>query len=224
MAGVDRCFGEGELVPACDVKLPLMSLSGIFQTREETIPRDVPYLTAFPEDMTKWKKRIEGKEFKVGLSWSGRPTHSSDYLRSIAEKELLPLLGVKGVRFYGLQKGLPTEQVRLLVEAGLVDISAELTDFAVSAALVANLDLVISVDTAVAHLAGAMGVKTWTLLAYSTDWRWGMPWHGHPAHEHRRDACATPWYPTMQLFRQKSFASWPEVVERVRGELEMLTR
>jgi len=212
VAGVDVCASEGEKFPECDVKLPLLSLSGVFGTRVETIPSEVPYLSAYPDEVAKWKERVKGEGLKVGLSWAGRPTHSTDNLRSISGKGLLPLLGVGGVKFYSLQKGLPAERVKPLVEAGLVDVSEELTDFADSAALVANLDLVISVDTAVAHLAGALGVPTWTMLAYSTDWRWGIG----------REESA--WYPTMRLFRQKSFASWPEVVGRVRGELEKLAR
>ncbi|MCL2647178.1 MAG: hypothetical protein FWD61_09255, partial [Phycisphaerales bacterium] len=219
MAGVDGCASEGEMFPACDVKLPLMSLGGAFGTRKETIPHEVPYLSAYPEDVAQWKERVakdlKGAKLKVGLSWAGRPTHSSDNLRSIAAKELLPLFGAEGgggVRFYSLQKGLSAEQVKPLVEAGLVDVSTELTDFAHSAALVANLDLVISVDTAVTHLAGALGAKTWTLLPYSVDWRWGMG---------REES---PWYPTMRLFRQTQFADWETVIERVRGELEKLVK
>ena len=144
----------------------------------------------------------------VGLVWAGRSTHKNDHNRSLPLSLLAPLAAVPGIRFYSLQKGSPASQAQK-PPAGmrLTDWTDELRDFADTAALVSNLDLVISVDTAVAHLTGALGKRVWLLAPHISDWRW-------PA---GRDDSA--WYPTMRVFRQRQSGQWGEVIERVAREL-----
>jgi hypothetical protein len=213
MEGVEQCVAAGEARPTFDVHCPIMSLGRIFETTVETIPGRRPYLKADVSDEEKWRERIgaNGGGLKVGLSWAGRPTHTNDRLRSVAVSELAELMRVPGVRFYSLQKGLSAEAARPLLEAGMVDWTAELKDFADTAGLVANLDLVITVDTAIAHLAAAMGKKTWVMVALAPDWRWGME---------REDS---RWYPSVRVFRQKAFRNWAGVLGRVGEELMKLT-
>jgi hypothetical protein len=150
----------------------------------------------------------EDQNFRIGITWAGRPEHHNDHNRSASLDLFAPLAAVPGVTFYSLQKGPAAAQCKR-PPAGmkLVDCDAVLTDFAASAALLENLDLVISVDTSVVHLAGAMGKPVWTLLPMVPDWRWLI------------DRPDTPWYPTMRLFRQKHLKNWPEVFAEVAGEL-----
>ena len=166
----------------------------------------MPYLRADAEDAERWKQRLADGSgvLNVGLGWAGSPTHKNDRNRSMKLARLAPLARVPGVRFFSLQKGPAAAEAKTPPPGmELVDWSEELRDFADSAALVANLDLVISVDTAVVHLAGAMGKPVWTLLAFVPDWRWLLK---------REDS---PWYPSMRLFRQGSLGDWDGVVARV---------
>jgi hypothetical protein len=158
--------------------------------------------------MEAWRQRLQGDTRRIGLAWSGNPTHHRDRLRSIPLELFAPLLNVPGTTFYSLQLGPGSEQVKQLPpEARLIDLGAELKDFADTAAIVASLDLVISVDTSVVHLAGAMGKPVWVLLNKGCDWRWFLQ---------REDS---PWYPTARLFRQTTAGGWQEVVSRVEREL-----
>ena len=141
---------------------------------------------------------------KVGLAWSGSPTHRTDHRRSLPLSQFAGLAGIANVLFFSLQKGkaateAATPSSRLL----LTDWTDELHDFADTAALIANLDLIITVDTAVAHLAGAMGKPVWVLLPFAPDWRWML---------NRSDS---PWYPTIRIFRQSKIGQWSDVIERV---------
>ena len=182
----------------------LMSLPAIFETGEATIPAEVPYLTPHKALIEQWARRIEGTGFKVGLVWAGRPQHENDRNRSIALGDLAPLGKIRGVSLYSLQKG-PAEDALAKPPKGmtLTPLGGRFADFADTAAAIAGLDLVIAVDTAVAHLAGALGRPVWTLLPHVPDWRWML----------ERDD--SPWYPTMRLFRQERPGDWAGVVAAV---------
>ena len=206
---------RGHTLPAFDVHCPLLSLPRIFATDLSNIPRNVPYLHASVADAGIWRDRIAGysSEIKAGIVWAGNPNHTNDRNRSLNLSSLTPLSEVPGVRFFSLQKGKADSEAKM-VSAGieLTDMAGELKDFADTAALIANLDLVITVDTAVAHLAGAMGKPVWTLLPFAPDWRWLLV---------REDS---PWYPTMRLFRQPTIGDWDSVIRRVAGELAVFLK
>ena len=194
-----------------DFYIPLLSLPRVFGTTLKTIPNHVPYLYADSKKVEYWKHRLTGNRFTVGIVWAGRPLHADDRNRSCALKQFLPLSGIHGIQLIGLQKGQAEKQVNDLgTETGIVNLGEEFEDFTDTAGVIQNLDLVIAVDTAVAHLAGAMGKAVWVLLPFIPDWRWMM---------YRDDS---PWYPTMRLFRQKTRGDWGSVFERVTKELRKL--
>jgi tetratricopeptide (TPR) repeat protein len=215
LPGVSQVLVKGQPLPPFDLQCPLASLLLAFETRLETIPAAVPYLHADPQLIHKWAELLTdaSQEMKIGLAWAGSPTHSNDKNRSLKLRQLSPLSAAKGVRFYSLQKGPAASQAEDR-EAGLqvTDFRDKLTDLAETAALIANLDLIITVDTAVAHLAGAMGKPVWVLLPFVPDWRWLL---------NREDS---PWYPTMRLFRQKEIGQWDEVIARLAERLNHCTR
>jgi tetratricopeptide (TPR) repeat protein len=206
--GVAQIVELGEaLPPAVNVQCPFMSLPLIFQTTLETIPNQVPYLTPPPELVETWKQRLrddgDPANLKVGVAWSGFPGNPRDRYRSARFADLAPLAGVPHITFYRLQ-------LDGVLDAGgpaLIDHTAHLTDWAQTAALMANLDVVVSVDTAVAHLAGALARPTWTLLSAAGEWRWLI------------DRTDSPWYPTMRLFRQQKLGDWSGVMRAVATEL-----
>ncbi|MFQ5962996.1 MAG: tetratricopeptide repeat protein [Candidatus Scalinduaceae bacterium] len=215
---LENCAGIDEIVERTpdkettnqfDVHVPLLSLPGIFGTTLDTIPSDIPYITVDPKLVDQWHMRLDhNNDFKIGIVWAGSPKHKKDRYRSCSLANFVPLFNIPGLSFYGLQKG-PT-----LVEAfdppkgmKLTNLENELNDFADTAAVIANLDLVISVDTAVAHLAGAIGKPVWNLLHSAPDWRWLL------------DHDDSSWYPSMRLFRQTQFNDWIGVFERVKKEL-----
>ena len=186
-----------------------MSLARIFKTTPRTIP-SAPYLSAAPDLASAWGAKLGPRtgRLRVGIAWAGNPVHKNDRNRSMRLNQLAPLAAAGDIEFHSLQKG-PAAAQPLQPSAGmkLIDFSADLTDFAETAALIENLDLVICVDTAVAHLAGAMGKPVWVLLPFEPDWRWML---------NRADS---PWYPSMRLFRQTTPGNWNEVIERVRRAL-----
>jgi Glycosyltransferase family 9 (heptosyltransferase) len=187
--------------PAFDLQLPSFGLPHVMGTRLETIPRQVPYVFANPRRAEAWRKALEPIEgFRVGLAWAGSPQNTNDRNRSVAISMFAPLGEVEGVRFLSVQKG---ERAGDMPPPTLGLLATEFDDFADCAALMANLDLVISVDTATAHLAAALGRPTWTLLPLVPDWRWMLG----------RDD--TIWYPTMRLFRQTTRGDWEGVIRRV---------
>jgi tetratricopeptide (TPR) repeat protein len=204
--GIERVVTNEEAVSDAAVQCPMMGLPRLFETRVEDIAAIVPYVTADAELVELWKKRIEGKDpqaqKRVGLVWAGRPTPLN---RSIPFPILSPLMNIQDVSFYSLQKG---GQAAVAAGSRIANWDARLTDFAHTAALIANLDLVITIDTAVAHLAGAMGKPVWVMLQFAADWRWFTG---------RTDS---PWYPTMRLSRQKTPGDWTGVVEEVTAALE----
>jgi Flp pilus assembly protein TadD len=205
--GVEQAVGWDKPPPECDVQCALLSLPDAFKTTLATIPGGVPYLSADKTLSRKWGERMEGMGGrKVGLAWAGRPTHYNDRRRSIPLSMLGPLAEVEGTRFFSLQKGEAAAQV---ADAGLpmTDWTDELNDMAETAALMENLDLVITSDTSVAHLAGAMGKAVWVLLPFVPDFRWMLE---------RSDS---PWYPTMRLFRQKRLDDWRGPIDEATAAL-----
>lgn len=213
--GVKVLVAKGEPLPEFDVHAPLLSLPRIFGTTLETIPAPVSYLSVNSKLAAAWRDRMGGgsKTFKVGVAWSGNPTQGNNRNRSASLDLFAPLGQVGGVTFYSLQKGGAAQEAASPPKGmTLIDLTAELKDFADTAALLNNLDLVVTVDTAVAHLAGAMGKPVWTLLTFAPDWRWLLK---------RRDC---PWYPTMQLFRQERPGDWAGTVARVAGALQDMVR
>ena len=202
-AGVDEVVKRGDALPAFDGHCPLGSLPLVMATRVPTVPAETPYVWADELQVAKWKARLgDAPEMKIGLAWAGNSRQRDNLKRSVPAVQLHPLAAVEGVRFFSLQVGEGKEQISDL-GFEIVDWTDELLDFADTAALMANLDLVISVDTAVAHLAGAMGKRVWTMLRFGADWRWMLA---------REDS---PWYPTMRLCRQTTPGDWEGVVRRV---------
>jgi Flp pilus assembly protein TadD len=204
LRGAEEIIAVGELLPGFDVHCPLLSLPRQFATRLKNIPCQIPYLHAEPELVERWSRRLEPyrSQLKVGLVWAGRQVHMSDGDRSIKLAQLAPLASVGLDAFFSLQKGSPAGQSPP-DGMNLIDWTGDLEDFAGTAALIANLDLVITVDTAVAHLAGAMGKPVWVLLLCVSDWRWLLD---------REDS---PWYPTMRLFRQPAIGDWESPIRAV---------
>ena len=198
---------QRDTTPAADFQCTLLSLPHLLKTTPDTIPAPVPYIDAPPQAISRLGAAIgEGGGLKVGLAWAGNPKHFLDKERSLALALLAPLLAVKGVRFFSLQIGTAAREA----SASITDLAPELTDFAQTAGAIANLDLVISVDTAVAHLAGAMGKPVWIMLPFVPDWRWQLE---------RKDSL---WYPTARLFRQKTRGDWGPVVGEIADALAML--
>ncbi len=206
--GVDRMVSAGDELPEFDWHCPLLSLPLAFGTNLQNIPVERIYLKAIDSDVQKWAGRFDGDGLRVGVVWAGQPKHKNDHNRSIRLAQLAPLAQVKGIRFYSLQKGAGAAQAANPPQGmNLIDFSQELTDFADTAALMSQLDLIVSVDTAPVHLATALGKPVWVLLPFAPDWRWLLE---------REDS---PWYPTVRLFRQKSYGQWNETINRVAREL-----
>jgi Flp pilus assembly protein TadD len=202
----------GAGLPPFDLHVSAMSFPHLFGTTIDTIPAKIPYLDAPSARLTKWKPILEtharrdSRSLKVGLVWGGRP--KPDPKRSIPIQSLAPLSDVPGIAWYSLQTGEP--QVQLSdPPAGMnvIDLGKDLADFSDTAAALSHLDLFLTIDTAAAHLAGALGVPTWTMLHSAADWRWTA------------QGDTTPWYPGMRLFRQSKSGGWDEVVEKIRAEL-----
>ncbi len=195
-----------------DFQCALMSLPLRFATSSENIPSQVPYLRADAERVAVWRERIGAQGFKIGLAWQGNPATGLDLGRSMALRAFHPLAQIRGVRLISLQKGAGAEQASLLppgmrLETLGADFDAGPDAFVDTAAVMQHLDLVISVDTAVAHLAGALARPAWVALKRVPDWRWMM------------QGSHSPWYPTLRLFRQKTADDWRSVIEDMAGEL-----
>lgn len=208
--GIHQLVPLGEPLPHFDVHVPMMSLPLAFRTTLDSIPNDIPYMAADSERRAFWSDWLaeNGVTLKVGLAWAGRATHTGDRARSMHLRQFLPLCRIPEVEFVSLQFDRGLEQIRQLPgKQPIRDPSGHIADFADTAALLAELDLVIAVDTAVAHLAGALGRPVWVLLPFAPDWRWLL---------RREDS---PWYPSMQLFRQQAPGDWDGVVAVVRDEL-----
>ncbi|MEW6342585.1 MAG: tetratricopeptide repeat protein [Pseudomonadota bacterium] len=206
LRGVHHLVAVGEPLPAFDLQCPLLSLPLAFDTDLENIPAEVPYLRADLTRVRAWEQRLAERvrpdRLKVGLAWSGNPTHNNDLNRSIALSVLAPLYS-QGVSFVSLHQQVRERDAVALGQSGITHFGADLQDFADTAALIKNLDLVISVDTSVVHLAGALGKPVWVLLPRVPDWRWLLK---------REDS---PWYPGVRIFRQDKPGDWPAVIESV---------
>ncbi len=200
VAGVDRAVPFGTPLPDFDLQAPLMSLPHLLQMTDPAASWHGPYLPLPSVPKTGGSAGCK----RVGLVWSGNPQHLDDRRRSCPPQLLRPLTAISGIRLYSLQKGKAAEAAgREAVGDRMIDLAPRLNDFAATAAAIAGLDLVVTVDTAVAHLAGAMGKPVWLLLPQSPDWRWQL------------SGQATPWYPSMRIFRQPAPGDWPEVVGQV---------
>jgi Flp pilus assembly protein TadD len=209
--GAEEVIRRGEVLSEVDWQCPLMSLPFALGTDLNSIPSKIPYVHPDPVLAAAWAKRLAGNSLRIGLVWGGSPAFPHERWRSIPLELLAPMTAIEGATFYSLQMGPSASQVRQLgPRVHIVDLQDEQEDFADTAAIVANLGLVISIDTSVAHLAGAMGKPVWVLLHKSPDWRWLLD---------REDS---PWYPTARLFRQSKLGDWQDVVARVEAELREL--
>lgn len=201
--GVSQIVLRGEAPPPLDFCVALLDLPGLLGTRLDNIPANTPYLTAEPSRVARWQALLATRstpgQRRIGLVWSGNPHHSNDHKRSIALERLRPLLECDA-QFISLQPEVRDSDLAALAANPLLDLRDEIKDFADTAALIEQLDLVISVDTSVAHLAGALGKPTWLLLPHKPDWRWLLT---------RTDS---PWYPGMRLFRQSAHDDWDGVM------------
>jgi hypothetical protein len=215
MQGVEQVLAREETPPASDLHCPLMSLPLVFGTSPESVPADVPYLSAPQARIEAWRRRLalgpsragDAALLRVGLVWSGSLDHRDDHNRSIALERLLPLTALPRIEIVSLQKEVRASDRAALRSSGIRHVGEALEDFADTAAVVSLLDLVVSVDTAVVHLAGALARPVWVLLPAKPEWRW------------MRGREDTPWYPTARLLRQSRAGDWEEVIERVRSEL-----
>lgn len=212
--GVDQIVVRGEPLPECDVHSSLVRLMGLFTRTLDAIPAPVPYLRADPVRMDRWRQRLAAwPGFQVGIAWQGNPRHTRDRDRSFPLALFERLARIEGVRLISLQKGYGSEQLRELGDRfPVVDLGDEvdpgLETMEDTPALMMSLDLVITPDTSLAHLAGALGVPIWIPLPRSPDWRWFL----------ERDE--SPWYPTARLFRQTARSQWGPVFDRIAAALE----
>jgi tetratricopeptide (TPR) repeat protein len=211
--GVAECVAKASALPAFDIHCAISSLPLAFKTSLGTIPSVVPYLPAPDQGRVKeWERRLDSRQlgsdrkFRVGLVWSGNAGHMNDHNRSMPLRDLTKILDLDAT-FVSLQKDLRDRDREVLAGTDIVDLTKDLSDFDQTSALISCLDLIISVDTSVAHLAGALGRRVWILLPYTPDYRWMLD---------REDS---PWYPTARLFRQTQTRVWSSVLDRVRVEL-----
>jgi tetratricopeptide (TPR) repeat protein len=222
LEGVAAIVARGD-APPFDIHCPLGSLPLAFKTEPDTVPAEVPYLAADDGHLAKWSERLGALERpRIALAWAGNASHVNDRNRSIAFSRLAALFpppnlpphaaeGQEGARFVSIQRDVRSEDAAPLAGAPVLHVGTELENFADTAAVIALCDLVISVDTAVAHLAGAMGRPVWVLLPFNPDWRWTLQGE------------SSPWYPTARLFRQTALGDWDSVIQRVGAELAGVT-
>jgi Flp pilus assembly protein TadD len=219
--GIDLAFDGTGFEPECHIQAPLMSLPSIFGTTMDTIPARVPYLSADPALVEHWRSVLSrmgdpdgrrGRPFLVGIAWQGSPDHRADRWRSFPLARMAPLAELSGVRLISLQTGHGTEQIAAMRDRfPVVELPGRRgRDFSETAAIISRLDLVIAPDTAMAHLAGGLGVPVWVGIPLPADWRWFVG---------RDDS---PWYPTMRLFRQTRLDDWEGVFHRMADQLEAL--
>jgi hypothetical protein len=208
--GVAQCHTRWTDIPPHAAYARLSSLPGLFGTVEATIPASVPYLRADPAKVARWAERLGPRRGRrVGLAWAGRSTHPNDARRTIALETLAPIWDLPGLEPVSLQKPVPAADAgaRALFSLRTEEL---LADFGETAALIANLDLVVTVDTAIGHLAGALGAPAWILIPATADWRW------------LRDRADSPWYPSVRLFRQTALGCWEEPVRALAAALRAL--
>jgi tetratricopeptide (TPR) repeat protein len=213
LPGVEAVIARGGPLPAFDFHCPLMSLPLACGTTLATIPAAIPYVAPKHDDVAAWRGRLPRRGTLIGLVWSGERSHDNDRNRSLRLESLLPLLQTPGVTFVSLQHEVRDEDAALLQgQSGVMHLGNEFRDFADTAAVVSLLDAVISADTAVAHLSGALGKPLLLLLPFGADFRW------------LRERDDSPWYPTARLFRQPAFGDWVSVIETLRQDLTRFVR
>lgn len=212
VSGLNHFFPKGAALPAFDLQISIMSLPLVFGSTMETIPNQVPYLEVPAELSAAWRQRLSRHQgFKVGMVWAGRPTYGNDSQRSPGLRALMALWQMTEVNYFLMQVGEAQHELwDVTLPENCIDLSSEINDFTDTAAIVQNLDLIISPDTAMAHLAGAMGKPVWGLHAHLAEWRWMTE---------RED---TPWYPSMRIFRQPQRGRWDLLVDKVKKELANL--
>ena len=207
LSGVDEVLVQGDSLPTFEYHCPLLSLPQAFKTTIKTIPKKHSYLQAEILKIDIWKSRLGVKNKKrIGLVWSGSSAHKKDTTRSLTLQELLPFLP-KDYEYVSLQKEVRESDKDVLATSGIKHFGEQLKDFTDTAALCELMDIVISVDTSVAHLAGALGKTTWIMLPYSPDWRWLL------------DRDDSPWYPTVKLYRQDKIGDWSAVLKKMKSDL-----
>lgn len=203
---------EERMVGEYKFSCPLPSLPYMFHTTLTTIPNGIPYIKTNQDMIQKWReiveKKIDANHFKVGVVWAGNPNHKNDKNRSVPFQVFKQIFSLKEVTWVSLQVDNNVDDLKTIPDAA-INFSEDISDFADTAGLIENLDLIITVDTAVAHLAGAMGKETWLLLAIDPDWRW------------QATSQESPWYPTVRIFRQIQLGDWQEVLARVKIALEV---
>ena len=209
LEGVHVVIVKGSVLPTFDYHCPLLSLPLAFSTTPHTIPAPVPYIRSNPDLVGRWKKRLGAtRRPRVGLVWSGRPDHLNDHNRSIPLSQLTALIS-SPAQFVSLQKEVRRADQHVLDERGdILSFHDDFANFADTAALIELMDIVVTVDTSVAHLAGAMGKSVWVLLPANVDWRWMLE---------REDS---PWYPSARLFRQQTVGDWTGVIESAANALQ----
>ena len=200
LPGAVQLVARGDALPPFDLHCPLMSLPLAFGTKLETIPAQVPYLSPPAERLERWRARLPAGRRRVGLAWSGKPSHKNDRNRSIPLASLAPALRQPDAALVSLQREYRENDLAELARWPITRCDDALADFADTAAIIANLDLVVAVDTAVAHLAGALGKRVFVLLPHAPDWRWLL------------ERADSPWYPTARLFRQPAPGDWGSVI------------
>jgi tetratricopeptide (TPR) repeat protein len=211
LPGVTTVIARGKPLPPFDFHCPLLSLPLAFATELATIPAAIPYIAAAEQDIALWRERLPRRRPLIGLVWSGERSHDNDRNRSLRLETLLPLLKTQAT-FVSLQHEVRDEDAALLQQqSAIVHVGNRFSDFADTAAVISLLDAVIAADTAVAHLAGAMGKPLLLLLPFGADFRW------------LRERDDSPWYPTARLFRQPAFGDWTSVVEAVRSQIMQFT-
>jgi tetratricopeptide (TPR) repeat protein len=209
LPGVTQIVTTGEPLPDFDMHCPLLSLPLALGAGSATILSQTPYLRAPPQAVMDWNGRLGPRHRpRIGLAWSGRPSHDNDHNRSIRLRSFLPLLAGCNATYVSLLQDVREHDAPVLQSSDILHFGEELKTYADTAALIANLDLVISVDTSVAHLAGALAKPVWILLPYMPDWRWLL------------DRDDSPWYPTARLIRQDETRGWDSVMARVRAALD----
>lgn len=202
-----RIITPGTALPEYDVHCPLLSLPFAFKTTLHTVPATIPYLGAEPAKVQFWEQKLGAKKkTRIGLVWSGNAAHSNDQKRSLPLRMLMPVLELN-YEFHALQKEIRQDDRTYLESSNILPHMQDINDFSDTAALITQMDIVLSVDTSVAHLAGALGKTLWIMLPYMPDFRWMME---------RNDS---PWYPTARLFRQPRMDDWESVIADVKGAL-----
>ncbi|WP_170827055.1 tetratricopeptide repeat protein [Magnetovibrio blakemorei] len=208
-----KCIVSGDAIPTFDCHASVMDLPGLLGVDLNALPGKSSYLTPPFDVRASWAKRLEGgKGLRVGLVWAGNPKHKNDRSRSMDPALLQPLSNIEGVALYSFQVGGDEHGVAKIGADRVVDLRADLTDYGQTAAALSCMDVLVSVDTSVAHLGGALGLPTWILLASVTDWRWLL------------DRSDSPWYPSVRLYRQKEKGAWAGVIDEITQDLRQMVK